>query len=282
MSILLGGIEVDPQIEGATEGCNERGPYATVPYLCDWDNRWPLVYYLAGTTSTTGANAPWIRPSPHRYPIDFAGASIYVKDAQIKGTGALVTPGGLIPAWTKAIVTATYGPLDYSINFGNDDPLFLSSLSDDPGENESLQYATQEIDYGAEWINIPNSTVGFSDGTKYDTPMSRPMTVIRMNITWHRYPVMPMNRIKDYAESVNDATFLGCERGTVYFEGVKTVREQASDGTITQKVQMSFKWRKHDWNEVMRPDDGAFDALIYNGDSSSSTFAYKNFRNLLL
>lgn len=276
----IAGIECEPLLEGFSEGCNDSGPYARVPYLVGWDQRWDLVRAVKGVSSTTGPNGPWNRTGPMPYPDPVMGATIYAKDIEIKPEGRPYTPSDPI-RMTAAIVTVSFGTLTWAANIG-DDPLFLNSFSQDPGENESLQYATQELDFGAEWINIPNSSCGFSDGTKLDTPVSRRMSVYRMHITWHRYPLLPMIRIRDYADTVNDATFLGCERGTVYFEGVKTVRETAADGTMTQKVSMTLKWRKHDWNEVLRPDDGQFDFLIYDGDSSSSTYKYKNFRNLLL
>lgn len=280
--ITLGGISVLPLTDGFEEGCTAQGPYAVVPYLMAWNDRWKFLQFLAGTTSTTGPDGPWIRPTPYRYPVDLGGASIYANDAKMKGVGNIVSGPGEVVEWEGCIVTATFGPMNYTVNFQLDDPLFLNSLSQDPDENQSLQYATQELDFGSEWINIPNSSAGFSDGVKIDTPMSRRLTVVKMDITWHRYPLMPMDKIATYADSVNDAKFLGRERGTVMLNGVKTVREQASDGTITQKVRMSLKWRKHDWNEFLRPDDNTFDAVIYGGDSSSSTYPYKDFKDLLL
>lgn len=282
MSVILGGIEVWPQSEGFDEGCNTRGPYANVPYLCAWNDRWALTNFFAGTTGSPGLTGGWIRPNPYRYPVTFDGAAIYATNTTVRGTGDIVSsPTAEIVEWTHAIVTVSYAPLDYAVNF-NDDPDFLNSLSDDPVENESLQFATQELDFSGEWINIPSASVSFSDLTKIDTPMSRRITVIRMHITWHRYPLMPMNKIAEYADSVNDATFLGRERGTVMFEGPKTTRELETDGTITQKVAMTFKWRKTDWNKFLRPDDGTWDEVIYDGDGTKFTYDYKNFRNLLL
>ena len=276
----IGGIPCEPLWEGFDEGVNDQGPYATIPYLVDWDRRWDLIRAIRGSSTTTGGVSPWNRVNPIPYPDPSMGVNIYAKSATIKPEGNVVVGSDPFAA-THATVVVTFGVLQYTVDFQND-PLFLNSLSQDAGENDSLQYATQEVDFGAEWINIPNSSAGFPDGLKIDTPMSRRITVHTMRITWNRYPLMPMTKLRDYADSVNDATFLGCDRGTVFFEGPRIVRAAETDGTVSQKVSMTLKWRKHDWNEFLRPDDNSFDTLIYNGDSSSSTYPYKNFRALLL
>ena len=114
--------------------------------------------------------------------------------------------------------------------------------------------------------------------------------VITMKITWHRYPVLPMPLLRTYADSVNDNKFLGCDKGTVFFAGPRTVREKMTDGTVTQKVEMTFKWREVDWNKFMRDDSNAFDFVVSKdaaigggtAPTGSTTYTYRDFSKLLL
>lgn len=263
---------------GFREGSNARGPWAVVPYRVAWANRFRFANDMQGRSSVTGPKAPWSRTLPFQYP---PSPNMYAQDVNIEGIGDIIPDSGPVPQYTDAIITVNFGIPDFSFQT-SDDPFFLNSLSQDATENQSLQYASQEVDYAVEWIPTPVAPATFeSDGAKVTTPLNRRVNVTRLTITWHRFPVLPLSTIRTYADSVNDATFLGGDRGTVFFEGCKTVREASTDGTLTQKVQMSLKWRKNDWNEFLREDDASWDTIIYNGDTTQTTYPYKDFGALL-
>lgn len=61
---------------------------------------------------------------------------------------------------------------------------------------------------------------------------------------------MPMAAVRAKIGKVNDATFLGAPAGCVLFRGAKTTRESNTDGSIVQKVQLTFEERSalHRWN----------------------------------
>lgn len=264
--------------EGLEEGVAESGPWARKPYLVNWADRTRFVNALFSTGNPfSGPGTPWIRPLRFRYPDATFSNNIFAKGVSIKGTGDYDDIGdtGLAPIkYKNAIVTVEFGFLDWMGGDAN------NSLTPNEEENQALQYATQELDFTAEYVNVPMAVVSFTDGKKYDTPMSRRIGVIKETLTWHRLPYLPVSELQTYTDCVNADVFLGNSRGTCFFEGAKTTREMDDRGEIVQKVTMSFKWRIIDWNKFMRPDTGAWDTIIYNGDPTKTTFEYKDFTPL--
>lgn len=268
--------------EGQQEGCNDQGPWAIKTFFMEWSNRRQFSLDMKGFSGTSGPSSPWNRPQPFGYPDPVSGVTLYAKDILIDPLGDIILGSDPIE-WTHAKATVTFGLLSYTVDFSVNDPLFLNSLSTDPTENESLQYATQELDFGSNLVPIPPSCVSFlTGGAKYNVHVYKRETIIDMVVTWNRYPLLPMDLIATYANKVNNATFLGRATGTVMLDGAKTVREQEPDGTITQKVQMHFKWREEDWNKEPREDTGAYDLIIINNDPDVVRYLYRDFSQLLL
>jgi hypothetical protein len=273
---------------GFTEGAEEsRGLYATVPYLVAWDDRYTFANeVMGGSKQSGGSSGAWTQTAPLRYS---ESPNLWARGMTIKPEGAIVPDmygNSTKPIrYTNAIVTVNFGIPNY--NYSTDvDPNFYNSLSPDPVENESLLWCTQELDFGVEVYTLPSSSVKYlSDNAHPAVHGSLKISVVTMALTFHRLPFMPFPLLRDYADSVCDAPpnvprkFLGCDKGTVYLVGARTTREASLDGTIAQKLQITFKWRKRDWNQVMR-DDGTWDTLI-NNDTSSPNLAYKDYSLLL-
>jgi hypothetical protein len=257
-------------IEGLREGANDRGPYATKSYLVAWGDRWKFARAMRGTAGLSGgATGAWIRAIPFAYPDN---PVMYAMDLTIEPEGGVIL--GVSPiAFTNAKITVTFGALDW---VGNDN---FNSFGGDSGVT---QFATQELDTVAEFIQIPGSNVWRSDlTTPVNTPANRRVVSVRMVITYHRYPLIPMGTIQGLADCVNDAVFLGCARGTVMFESVKTIRETSTDGNTIQKVTISLKWRAQEWNKFLMPD-GTWDFVYYNKDNTKPVYPYASFNVLLL
>jgi hypothetical protein len=73
-----------------------------------------------------------------------------------------------------------------------------------------------------------------------------------------------------HAGKVNDALFLGIEKGKVKFNGVKVSRDISNaDGSITQKCMFQFSYRPiADFNAVPDPlVPGQWTTLKYKGTS---------------
>jgi hypothetical protein len=270
--------------EGLTGGSDDRGEWETKCYLTLWGDRSTFLRELKGTTRTSGGSSgTWSTVTPYQLPDN---PSLYARDATFVPEGALV-PGITPIRWTHAKFTVNFRKLDFNFQ-ATDDPGGLNSISQDATENAALLYATQELEWGKEWVTLPNAACKFkSDGKLINSSMSRSISIITMNLTWHRYPVMPMDLCRRFADSVNDATFLGCDVGTVLFDGPTTVREAADDGTVTQKVRMTFRWREFDWNKRLREDGFSWDKVVDKAYTSGSdaafvNYPYRDFSTLLL
>jgi hypothetical protein len=51
------------------------------------------------------------------------------------------------------------------------------------------------------------------------------------------------------------------------FEGCRTARAISADGTVNQRVQMTFRFRPIPWNQFLRPDGLTWDHIV---DSESN------------
>ena len=242
------------------EGSNEQGAYARKPYLVAWSQRFEFIRQMAGSASQNGgaSGGNWIRAVPYAYP---DAPWIYAQGCEIKPAGAWVNNSSPI-SFNDCVVVVNFGPLTWDAIPG-DDPFNYASLSADPTENQALQWATQEIDFGYELYPLPTSALKFSsDNLKLTSPVSVRVPVISMSMTWHRYPVMPLTRIANYVGKLNASTFLGRPAQTVFFEAPKTTREMMTDGTIVQKVMMPFRYRSIAWNRFLRPDKIQWDTVV--------------------
>jgi hypothetical protein len=267
------------ELEGLEEGNDERGGWARKPYLVDWANRFAFLRGLRGTSALQGAaGTPWIRGLPYQYPDD---PTMYCNSVTIQPEGELQLTVPISYPYAKVMVT--FRPPTWDPQPAIDDPYFLNQFDPD----NPIAYATQEIDFGAEWMTVPRGNLYFiSDSSLVGekVPANKRMTILRMTMTWHELPYLPMGQFQQLADTVNATTFLRCESGTVMCEGLKTTRERSSDGKIVQRVTVSLKWRKHDWNMFLKPD-GTWD-LVYFGtggtpDSSKPIYDYRDFRPLL-
>lgn len=272
--------ELGPE-EGLEEGVNEQGPWARKPYAMAWEDRGRFIAAMTGAGQVqAGQNAPWIRPTRYRYPDPSFADNIFAKGFSVRANGDWIkdetTRKPVTPiAYAEALVVVEFGMLDWmGIDFNN-------SFSPDPDENEALQYATQEIEFDSQEVAVPNKFLRLTDGTKIDQPYNLRLAIISMKLTWHKVPYFPVSALKTYVGTLNDATWLGNSRGTVMFDGASTVRELDSKGDVTQKVMMSFKFRKKDWNQIIHPVLGTWWTVTSSLDSTWHPYEYTNFKNLL-
>jgi hypothetical protein len=272
--------ELGPE-DGFEEGVNEQGPWARKPYAMAWLDRARFISAMTGAGQVqTGPGGPWIRPTRYRYPDTSFASNIFAKGFSVKAIGDWIkdptTRKPVTPiAFTEAIVVVEFGMLDW-MGF---DP--NNSFSPNPEENEKLQYATQEIDFDAEYTSVPNRFLRFADGTKIDSPFNIRVPVIKMKLVWHKLPYFPVTVLKDYVGTLNDSTWLGNSRGLVMFEGANTTREMDSEGNVVQKMAMSFKIRQNDWNMSLHPVNPVWMIVTSDVDPTWNPYVYRDFNDLL-
>lgn len=158
-----------------------------------------------------------------------------------------------------------------------DDPENLQGL--DPAT--PIPYCTQRLKFGAEWVDIPLSTLQYaSDGKFAPTHMARRVQTVECQLVFHRYPLMPFPLLRGYADTINASTFLGCAPETLMYEGAETERGGNEDGFPTQEVTIHLKWRAQSWNKVFRPDTLAWDYA--QTTTGARKYATADFTGLLL
>jgi hypothetical protein len=266
------------ELEGLEEGNNERGGWARKPYLVNFGDRFLFVQGLRGVSRLPAAGGTgWTRGYPYTYPED---PSLFCLDCHIRPEGEMFSTVPI--SYPYAIVTATFGAPTWDPNPLASDMFNLNQFE----PTQPIAYATQELDVQGEWVEIPQGKAYFGSSMQLlDHPVSRRVTVMRMVITFHQLPYMPITGFRNLADKVNDATFLGCARGTVMCEGPKTVRERSSDNTIVQKLTFALKWRSFEWNAVINKQGQP--EMIYYADNAGAidpsrvTYPYQDFSPLL-
>lgn len=272
--------------DGLSGGVDDKGEFETRTYLVAWDDRIAFIRDMKGTSKQSGGpGGKWITTVPFASP---GNPYLYVNSITWVPHGSPVIPSN--PArYSHCKITVNFRPPVF--DFGPVD--ILNSLTQDSDENQLLQLCSQEIEYGRQAISIPNTTMKFlSDGRQISSALGRSISLQVMTLTYHRFPLLPVGYLRDYQDCVNDATFLGCPRGTVLFEAASNRRESSVGGPTTQMLKMVYKYRQYDWNMRARPDGPEWDYIVKSsyttGGATTGTtynnsviYKYKDFRKLL-
>lgn len=243
--------------DGLGGGWDDKGPWRVRPLLVEWFEKDLLMQQLAGGTAYSGTfgSGSWTRVLPYQDPED---PTLYVDSIAWRPFGKLLTTFPVI-SYTYAIVTATFRRPEWNFQ-PSDDPLNFNSV--DPSV-VLPPYCSYHLEFGSERINIPNSSVKYlSDGLTVPGTWSKKILTADIQLTFHKYPLSPLPIIRDYADTVNSATFLGCAPETVLFDGGTIDRQPNEDGSTAQDVIINFKWRKIPHNKGPRPDGYTFDYVV--------------------
>jgi hypothetical protein len=281
--------------DGLSGGVDDKGDFESRTYLVAWADKNTFIQQLKGTSRQSGGpSGKWVMTVPYASPDN---PNLYVNNITWVPWGTPIVPSNPTRySHVKVTVSFRVPPFE----FGPADT--LNSLTQDSEENQLLQLCTQEIEYGRQAISIPNTTMKFlSDGRQISSALGRSISLQIMTLTYHRFPMLPVGYLRDYQDCINDATFLGCPRGTVLFENAHNQREagvETAGGVATgnigvhQMLKMVYKYRQYDWNMRARPDGPEFDYVVKSsyttgGATTGSTYnnsviyKYKDFRKLL-
>jgi hypothetical protein len=257
------------------KGIDEQGPYYEVIYLFDdWANSDAIINDLLGVTTYT--NATTFRGLPHQHPLS---PNLYCRSARCEGMGGPVLNGQGYPKYDSGFkIRATYRiPVPFGAMQTSDDPNGLQQIDPDT----PLLWCSQELDFDTDWHVLPTSQLKYqSDGMYAGIPAKIQVGVTTMILTFHRVPFMPATKIKTYRGRTNNATFLGSSQDCVLYSGGKVTREWSTDGTVNQKVQLTFRDRDQGWSKVPRRDNpNTWDTLV--DGSSNPLFQQANLTALL-
>lgn len=243
-------------IEGFSKGIDQNsGPFYRVQYKIDnWADADDFVNAIMGFGTATGTPPTVARGTPHQYPQSpnlFASSAVVVSglgNPILNVDGYPNYDGGALIEVEYRPGNTDYGPVNYNITNNQIDPA------------TPVTWATQEIDFATETYTLGKKLtydVGGAETTVYAT-IQIPITILVF--TFHKLPYMPMTAVRNLRGRVNSTTFLGSAAGLVLFKGGRTSREFNSDGTIAQKVVLTFEERDaaHPWNSLPSENDPTF------------------------
>ncbi len=237
--------QFDVMHEGTSESGDQASAEATLHYLGPWPLRWEFVREMLGTTQDVGVPPEHViqRTVPQVYPDN---PSLYASHFKIFPRGRSYESGSTI-AYDKCVV---------QIRFTNPDFDYESP----DGSLDSLIYASEDLDFAADFQNLPASAFRFpSDNAPVGTSLGRLIGTTEYRIVRHQVPYLPESMIESAVGHVNETTFRGRPAGTLLFLGAKASRELTSDGAKSWRIDYRFARRSVPWNMVMRPDSGAFE-----------------------
>jgi hypothetical protein len=234
---LINGVLCDELTKDFEEGIGSKGPYATKAYLCDWNQRYTVANAMLGLVSHSGTSIGFTGPMV--YP---ESSNMFAREVRILPVGPQ-SQGPKQIQWTQAIVEAKFGIWEQSNANDNGQNSF--------DQNQPLVYATQEYDFGGQFITIPRSQLKTLAGGNLDQDFGRIVGVVTYTLTLHKMPFLIGVGARSIVGCINNSTFFGCAPGTLRFDGVKTRRTFDTSGTITQETTLQFAWRPEaEWDKI--------------------------------
>jgi hypothetical protein len=268
----IAGVVVKELMQDLAEGVSvQGGPHATKSYLVpNWTDRYTVANALLFRTTLSGGVGGSIAfQRPASYP---DSTNMFAQDISIRGLGRIHQGANQI-AFDSAIVTVNYGRTPYNQQ-QTQDPGGLNSF--DPAA--PMVYASQELDYSAQVIELKPGTCGYYNGAitiPLNVGVPYFIDLVTMHLTLHKLPYLLPTAFRAKVGSINNAPFFGCATGTLRWDGAKTGTEFLSDGSQTQNTQMTFVHRPAapwdciidptgatmNWYQVRRPTTGGTSIL---------------------
>jgi hypothetical protein len=240
----LAGIDYVHGYKMFGKGIDAQGPYYNVEYqIGDWENADAFSNALVGVDDS----------SPHRHPLS---TNLICTEAIPVGIGRPVLNADGYPSYDRgAVIRAVYRSAGSAFFGGFPDPAI-----DDPGSAHQIDpttpiaWCTQELDFTVESSSVPGSGyIWESDSTDATVPIQQDVNVTILNLTFERRRALPMSVVRAKRGRINSSTFLGAPAECVWFVGAKSTRTPYTDGSVTQRVQLTFKERDVSWNKFLRP-----------------------------
>lgn len=247
MAVTIAGITCQECVADYNESYDViQGPAAQKVYLCPWANRFTVIHGILGLSSSPLPGGLITLKLPMAYPELAAEstnllASMYARNVVCTGVGPPVQGTSNI-AFTDARIVVAFGNFPWTfegIDYNQLDP------------TKPYIYIEQHIDFSAEWITVPGSSV-------YVTPAATTIPLNQagqgqwgffsptatMTLTMKQVPYLPAPAVLNALQApINSATYLGVAPGYLMFGGGQDIRTKSSDGTQTSDFTVSFMYR---------------------------------------
>jgi hypothetical protein len=259
MSVVIAGITCQEVVHDYEEQYDVmQGPTAVKKYLVpNWSDRFTVIHGILGLSSVPLPGGLITLKLPMPFPelaaeSTNALASMYARNVVCKGVGPPVQGANNI-AFTSALITVNFGP--YPWTFQGIDYMQIDPLN-------PYIWIEQHISFASEWITVPGTQVFFlSSGKPVGQSYGFKSPQASLTLTLKNIPYLPAQQIITAEQApINSTTYLGVLPGYLQFEGGEDSRTQASDGTQTAELTLSFTARS------IAPWD-----FIYNQANSGGT-----------
>lgn len=235
--------------DSMTKGIDQQGPYYQVKYYFrNWADSDDVANAMRGYTYRAGGVTTRIPPHTH-----LLSPNLSCTEVAIEGCGNAVLNAEGLPSFDSGFfVIATYRSLPWVLQGGND-PNNENQI--DP-TSPPLLWCTQELDYDTETIPYNGKRMyrWESDMKHTEIPVKKTIGITILVITFHKLPYLPMDVVRAKRGKINNATFLGAPAETILFKGARTTRDMNTDGTVSQRLQLTFHERDQSWNKSLRTD----------------------------
>jgi hypothetical protein len=256
------------------------GYRAQVKCLLAWADAFLFADQIFGATQATIVG-PVSWTLPWRFPV--TNANLYVTAFSIKPVGVLDNPTsipnkGLKPGeyYKNAIATVDFGTPPYTQQVSTDDPKNLQQL--DP--NNPITMCEQSVKITGRMETRKAGSYLFSAFSPVTGDFGVVIPESNLVLSFPRIPYLPWQLVQPFIGSLNDATMLGCAKGTLMLTGMDT-KEVATSQGLGQSLQLEYAFNSlGDWNMLPKPD-GTY-ALVYKlgGTNTDANRIYKYMNHL--
>lgn len=244
-SITVNGIVAEIVTERYRFGESlTQGPWREIVYQVDGADAANFIDSLMGLVrpkGTYGGGAKYTKP--HQFP---KNEVLYCVEAHAEPVG-VCKPGLYLHDSDFCHVTARYEVPRLDFN-GFD-------TQHTPDGQSAIPWTTWAITGKTRIVQVPRDAIQVAGGEPPLKDQPRRVHVEEMRLTYHYVPYMPLGIVRPLAKRVNQSQFLDWPEGQVLFDEYRMERNQASDGTTVQTIELVFLAQDHDWNEVPQDED---------------------------
>ena len=282
---------LDPPLSG---GVDEMGEYVNATYYVPFEYRHGFIQAMVQSSSYGGSSTPpssapgtWTTNTPYQRP-DLPG--LYAFGCTWQALGTLEVGSSPITLSDVKMTVQFRTPMWPIGGDGGGLVWDPQSIGGTLQEQQSLLWATQDVDSSVEYVERPQGQMYLEDYPNPGdyTPQAVaepvPVSISDIVITYQQVPYYPSFLEALKSTPLNDATFLGCGIGEVMYLGYKTSMKSWVGGVRTRSVSLHLRKRPPgiDWNMRLGPDGRWYFLLNSNSSSGSPTFEYGDLRKLLL
>jgi hypothetical protein len=141
-------------------------------------------------------------------------------------------------------------------------------------DGQSYPFCSFRFSGGTEILVVPGKSYIFTGGPGAgtrkveDSKFGIRIGVATIQATLHFVPFLPFQKLVTLRGKVNNATFLGCFAEQILFDEINSDETINTDGTRTQSLDYTFRYREPGWNVSMDyKDNNTFHGISSDGTS---------------